>query len=52
MPNIQANTSGATWCKDIKEYTYTPVHIKLEKWEEVKKDLKSFADVCKIFEVK
>jgi len=44
------------WCKDIntvqKEYTYTPVYIKQEKWEEVKYDLKSFADVCKIFEVK
>jgi len=26
--------------------------MKQEKWEEVKNDLKSFADVCKIFEVK
>lgn len=43
----------AIWCKDIntaqKEYTYTPVYIKQEKWEKVKNDLKSFADVCKIF---
>jgi len=45
----------ATWCKDIntaqKEYTYTPVYIKQEKWEEVKNDLKSFNDVIKIFKV-
>ena len=44
------------WCKDInitqKEYTYTPVYIKQEKWEDVKKDLKSFVDTCVIFEVK
>ncbi len=46
----------ATWCKDIntvqKEYTYSPVYVKQEKWEDVKNDLKSFNDVCKIFEVK
>ena len=46
----------ATWCKDIntaqKVYTYTAVYVKQEKWEEVKNDLKSFTDVCKIFEVK
>jgi type III restriction enzyme len=46
----------AIWCKDInsaqQKYTYTPIYIKQEKWEDVKKDLKSFADVCKIFEVK
>ncbi len=45
----------STWCKDIntaqKEYTYTAVYVKQEKWEEVKNSLKSFADVCKIFEV-
>ena len=45
----------ATWCKDINtaqtEYTYTPVYIKQEKWEEVKNDLKSFSDVIKIFKV-
>jgi len=44
------------WCNDInkvqKEYSYTPVYIKQEKWEEVKNDLKSFADICKIFEIK
>lgn len=46
----------ATWCKDInavqKEYTYTPVYVKQEKWDEIKNELKSFADVCKLFEVK
>lgn len=45
----------ATWCKDIntaqKEYTYTAVYIKEEKWEEVKNDLKSFSDAIKIFKV-
>ena len=44
------------WCNDIntvqKEYTYTPVYIKQEKWDEIKKDVKSFVDVCKIFELK
>ncbi len=46
----------ATWCNDInnaqKEYTYSPVYVKQEKWEDVKNGLKSFADVCTIFEVK
>jgi type III restriction enzyme len=46
----------ANWCKDIntapKEYTYTPIYIKQEKWEAVKKDVKSFVDICKLFEVK
>ncbi len=45
-----------TWCKDINkvqaDYTYTPLYIKYEKWEEVKGKLKSFGDVVKIFEVK
>jgi type III restriction enzyme len=46
----------ATWCKDINnaqsEYTYRPVYVKQEKWEEVKKDVKSFADLVQLFEVK
>ena len=46
----------AIWCNDIntvqKEYTYTPIYIKQEKWDEIKKDVKSFVDVCKIFELK
>lgn len=45
-----------TWCKDINtaqsEYTYNPVYVKQEKWEDVKNDLKSFKDVIKIFKVK
>jgi type III restriction enzyme len=43
----------ATWCKDINsaqsDYTYTPIYVKQEKWDEVKKDLKSFNEVIKIF---
>lgn len=43
----------ATWCKDVnsmqKEYSYHPVYIKQEKWDDMKKDLKAFEDVCKIF---
>jgi type III restriction enzyme len=46
----------ATWCSDINtsqsQYKYTPVYVKQEKWDDVKKDLKTFSDVCKIFEVK
>ena len=46
----------ATWCKDInlaqRDYTYTPVYVMQEKWEDVKNDLKSFTDVCKLFKVK
>lgn len=46
----------ATWCADInnaqQEYTYLPIYVKQEKWDEVKKDLKTFDDVCTIFEVK
>lgn len=45
-----------TWCKDVKtvqdEYTYSPIYIKQEKWDEVKIDLKSFGDVCKLWAVK
>ena len=44
------------WCRDInsaqKEYTYTPVYVKQEKWDDVKNDLRSFNDIGKIFEVK
>ena len=46
----------ATWCTDINnaqhDYTYSAIYVKQEKWEDVKKDLKTFDDVCKIFEVK
>lgn len=40
-------------CVDINsvqmDYTYTPVYVKQELWEEWKKDLKSFGDIYKIF---
>jgi type III restriction enzyme len=43
------------WCKDInaaqKEYTYSPVYIKQEKWDDIKNDFKSFAEVVKLFTV-
>lgn len=43
------------WCKDInaaqKDYTYSPVYIKQEKWDYIKNDFKSFAEVVKIFTV-
>ncbi len=46
----------ATWCADINavqsKYCYTPVCVKQEKWESVKQDIKSFRDLCLIFEVK
>lgn len=45
-----------TWCHDInaiqKEYSYTPIYIKEEKWDEIKNRLKSFEDVCKLFVIK
>jgi len=44
-----------TWCHDVNEaqadYSYTPVYVKQEKWEEIKQDLKSFAEVAKIFKI-
>jgi type III restriction enzyme len=44
-----------TWCKDINnaqsKYTYTPVYVKQEKWDEVKQNLKSFQDLIEIFKV-
>jgi type III restriction enzyme len=44
-----------TWCKDINnaqsEYTYTPVYVKQEKWDDVKQNLKSFQDLIEIFNV-
>jgi type III restriction enzyme len=45
----------AVWCNDINtiqsEYTYLPVYVKQEGWEDVKNDLKSFADLYKLFKV-
>jgi len=46
----------STWCKDVnaaqKEYSYTPVYVRQEKWEVVKNDLKSFKDIITIFKLK
>lgn len=46
----------ATWCKDINnaqsEYTYNPVYVKQEKWDDLKNNLKSFKDLISIFFVK
>ena len=45
-----------TWCNDINnaqsQYTYQPVYVKQEKWDEVKGQLKSFEDVLSIFLIK
>jgi type III restriction enzyme len=45
-----------TWCADInatqKKYSYKPVYVMQEKWEKVKNDVKSFKDVCGVFELK
>ena len=45
-----------TWCKDINaaqtQYSYTPVYVPQEKWEQVKNELKSFADICAVFTAK
>jgi len=41
------------WCNDVNKsqskYTYTPVYVKQEKWDDIKDNLKSFDDVIKIF---
>lgn len=43
------------WCADVNTaqqlYIYKPVYIKQEKWDDVKKDLKSFKDILEIFGV-
>lgn len=45
----------ATWCKDINnaqsEYTYNPVYVKQEKWDDLKNNLKSFQDLISIFSI-
>jgi len=44
------------WCRDVnaaqKEYAYSPMYVKQEKWEEAKNDLKSFKDVCALFQAR
>ncbi len=46
----------ATWCKDINnaqsEYTYNPVYVKQEKWDDLKNNLKSFQDLTAVFFIK
>jgi type III restriction enzyme len=46
----------ATWCKDINnaqsEYTYNPVYVKQEKWDDLKNNLKSFQDLVSLFFIK
>ena len=44
-----------TWCEDVNKaqqnYTYTPVYVRQEKWDEIKKDLKLFQElvnICKL----
>jgi len=45
----------ATWCKDINnaqsEYTYNPVYVRQEKWDDLKNNLKSFQELIEIFKV-
>ncbi|MCC7533051.1 MAG: DEAD/DEAH box helicase family protein [Bacteroidia bacterium] len=45
-----------TWCNDINnvqsEFTYNPVYVKQEKWDDVKNSLKSFADIVQLFAIK
>lgn len=53
MDDVRKIKRLAMWCKDInavqKEYTYTPIYIREHLWDDKKKDLKSFADVVKLF---
>lgn len=41
------------WCNDLnlaqKEYNYSPLYIKQEKWDNIKNDFKTFAEVIRIF---
>lgn len=56
MDDIRKIHRLVAWCEDINsvqnKYIYKPIYIKQEKWENVKKDLKSFDDIIKIFEEK
>jgi type III restriction enzyme len=44
-----------TWCKDINhaqsEYTYNPVYVTQEKWEEINNNLKTFGNVVSVFSI-
>jgi type III restriction enzyme len=56
LDNLQKIKRLATWCKDINnaqsEYSYNPVYVKQEKWDDLKNNLKSFQDLISIFFVK
>ncbi len=43
------------WCKDInavqKDYTYTAVYLKWERWENIKSEIKTFKELVKICEL-
>lgn len=55
LNDIRKITRLITWCVDTNkvqsEYTYTPIYVLEEKWDEVKKDIKSFKNIIDIFEV-
>ncbi len=38
------------WLPILSEYTYNPVYVKQERWEDVKVNLNSFADLFQVFE--
>jgi len=44
-----------TWCIDIDsvqvDYSYSPVYVKQEDWDKKNRDLKSFADLLKVFPI-
>lgn len=45
----------ALWCDDVNrsqtEYHYAPLYVRQEGWEKYQKDLRSFADLTKLFAV-
>jgi len=55
LNDLRKKARLAMWCHDVNEaqadYSYSSVYVKQEKWDEIKQDLKSFADVVKIFKV-
>mgnify|MGYP001262318165 CR=1 FL=1 len=44
-----------TWCKDVNKaqskYSYNPMYVKQEKWDEIKNNLQSFQDLSSLFYV-
>lgn len=43
------------WCDDVnvaqEDCRYFPLYVKQEKWQHYQKDVKSFADVIKLFKL-